>query len=155
MDDPVTCGLLAELLLHQCLPAAEKLHGEFVVRRLEQRFKLMFEKTRFMAAGYVNGRKLMVRGSFLHSCLFFWKTVHHCIVTVSPPAKPPTPVSVVHAVRDVVLKKGNNPSGHHIERDHVYRLASAQQLAMSKLEIEVPGAGYRRQLKVHLTLALG
>lgn len=44
MDDPVTCGFLSDSFLHKRLLAAEELHGQLVVRRLEQGLKLILQE---------------------------------------------------------------------------------------------------------------
>lgn len=44
MDDPVTCGFLSDPFLHKCLLAAKELHGQLVVRRLEQGLKLILQE---------------------------------------------------------------------------------------------------------------
>jgi len=44
MDDPVTCGFLSDPFLHERLFAAEELHGQLVVRRLEQGLKLILQE---------------------------------------------------------------------------------------------------------------
>lgn len=44
MDDPVTCGFLSDPFLHERFLAAEELHGQLVVRRLEQGLKLILQE---------------------------------------------------------------------------------------------------------------
>lgn len=44
MDDPVTCGFLPDPFLHKRLLATEELHGQLVVRWLEQRLKLILQE---------------------------------------------------------------------------------------------------------------
>lgn len=44
MDDPVTCGFLSDPFLHKRLLAAEELHSQLVVRRLEQGLKLILQE---------------------------------------------------------------------------------------------------------------
>jgi len=44
MYDPVSGGLLAQLLPHQGVLIAEQLHGKLVVRRLKKRYDLVFEE---------------------------------------------------------------------------------------------------------------
>lgn len=44
MDDPVTCGFLSNPFLHKRLLAAEELHGQLVVCRLEQGLKLILQE---------------------------------------------------------------------------------------------------------------
>lgn len=47
MDDPVTCGFLSDPFLHKCLLATEELHGQLVVRWLEQGLKLILQEALF------------------------------------------------------------------------------------------------------------
>jgi len=44
MDDPVTCGFLSDPFLHKRLLAAKELHGQLVVRWLEQGLKLILQE---------------------------------------------------------------------------------------------------------------
>jgi len=44
MNDPVTCGFLSDPFLHKRLLTAEELHGQLVIRRLEQGLKLILQE---------------------------------------------------------------------------------------------------------------
>lgn len=54
MDDPVTRRLLPYPLLHQRLLAAEQLHGELVVCRLEQRLELVLDEALLSRVGHTH-----------------------------------------------------------------------------------------------------
>lgn len=71
MDDPVTCSLLPDSFLHQSLFAAEQLHGQLVVRRLEQGLKLILQEALLdFLARQTRARLLLrrpVEGHIVHS----------------------------------------------------------------------------------------
>lgn len=62
MDDPVTCGFLSDPFLHECLLAAEKLHGQLVVRWLEQGLKLILQEALFDLLTRETRARLFLRG---------------------------------------------------------------------------------------------
>lgn len=62
MDDPVTCGFLSNPFLHERLLAAEELHGQFVVRRLEQGLKLILQEALFNLLTRQTRTRLLLRG---------------------------------------------------------------------------------------------
>ena len=55
--------LLSNPFLHQGFLAAEQFHGEFVIRGLEQRLQLVFDKTLFLTGPQRVGARLLFGGA--------------------------------------------------------------------------------------------
>ena len=66
MNNPVSCGLLSNALLHEGLLAAKEFHGQLVVRRLEEGLQLVADERRLGLAAHV-GRP-GTRSGFLFRC---------------------------------------------------------------------------------------
>lgn len=70
MDDPVTGGLLPDPLLHEGLLAAEELHGQLVVGRLEQGLQLVLDEALLdLLAGEARAQLLLrraIQGGIVH-----------------------------------------------------------------------------------------
>ena len=80
MDNPVSGGLLADALLHEGLFAAKQLHGQLVVRRLEERLQLVADKRRLRLAAHVGRTRT-------RSGLFFRRSVEAHVVAARRTAK--------------------------------------------------------------------
>lgn len=76
MDNPVSCSLLSNALLHESFFAAEELHGQLVVRRLEEGLKLIADKRRFGLTAHV-GR------TWSRSCFLLWRPVQADIISTT------------------------------------------------------------------------
>lgn len=76
MDDPVSRRLLSDALLHESFLAAEELHGQLVVRRLEESLKLVADERRLGLAAHV-GRSRTRSGFFL------WRPVQADVVSAA------------------------------------------------------------------------
>lgn len=71
MDDPVTCGFLSDPFLHKRLLASEELHGQLIVRWLEQCLKLILQEALLdLLARKARARLLFrcpIEGHIIHS----------------------------------------------------------------------------------------